>query len=71
MTGWSYLPHTEQDRREMLSAIGVPSVEALFGDIPAEVRLKRPLRLPAPLSEMELKEHFQTLAMKDRDFEQT
>lgn len=55
----------------MLSAIGVPSVEALFGDIPADVRLKRPLRLPAPLSEMELKEHFQTLAMKDRDFEQT
>ena len=55
----------------MLSAIGVPSVEALFGDIPAEVRLKRPLRLPTPLSEMELKEHFQTLAMKDRDFEQT
>lgn len=71
MTGWSYLPHTEQDRREMLSAIGVPSVEALFDDIPAEVRLKRSLRLPAPLSEMELKEHFQTLAMKDRDFEQT
>jgi glycine dehydrogenase subunit 1 len=71
VTGWSYLPHTEQDRREMLSAIGVPSVEALFGDIPAEVRLKRPLRLPTPLSEMELKEHFQTLAMKDRDFEQT
>ena len=55
----------------MLSAIGVPSVEALFGDIPAEVRLKRPLRLPPPLSEMELKELFQTLAMKDRDFEQT
>jgi glycine dehydrogenase subunit 1 len=71
VTGWSYLPHTEQDRREMLSAIGVPSVEALFDDIPADVRLKRPLRLPAPLSEMELKEHFQTLAMKDRDFEQT
>ena len=55
----------------MLATIGVDDVEALFADIPPAVRLRTSLRLPSPLSEMELKEHFQMLAMKDRDFEQT
>ena len=71
VTRWSYLPHTPQDRLAMLETIGVAGVEELFADIPQEVRLRRPLRLPPPLSEMELREHLQTLAMKDRDYEQT
>ena len=29
-----YLPNTEADRKEMLAAIGVESVEELFSDIP-------------------------------------
>ena len=29
-----YLPHTEADRRAMLDAIGVPSVESLYRDVP-------------------------------------
>jgi glycine dehydrogenase subunit 1 len=68
---WSYLPHTEEDRRAMLEAIGVKSVEELFADIPAEVRMKRPLNLPPALSEMELKSHIQELALLDRDFEES
>ena len=55
MNAWSYLPHTAEDRQAMLEAVGVKSVEELFADIPAAVRLKRPLDLPGPLSEMELK----------------
>jgi len=55
----------------MLAAIGVKAVDELFADIPAAVRMKQPLNLPPALSEMELKEYFQELAMKDRDFEQT
>ncbi len=55
----------------MLAAIGVKALDELFADIPAAVRMKQPLNLPAALSEMELKEYFQELAMKDRDFEQT
>jgi glycine dehydrogenase subunit 1 len=54
----------------MLAAIGVKAVDELFADIPAAVRMKQPLNLPPALSEMELKEYFQELAMKDRDFEQ-
>ena len=71
VTRWSYLPHTPCDRQAMLSAIGVAEVEELFVDIPPEVRLRKPLRLPPPFSEMELREHLQMLAMKDRDYEQT
>jgi len=71
VTAWSYLPHTEPDRQAMLAAIGVKAVDELFADIPAAVRMKQPLNLPPALSEMELKEYFQELAMKDRDFEQT
>ena len=51
---WSYLPHTEEDRRAMLAAIGVEKAEELFCDIPAQLRLNRPLQLPAALSELDL-----------------
>ncbi|MBP2667597.1 MAG: glycine dehydrogenase (decarboxylating) subunit 1 [Firmicutes bacterium] len=55
----------------MLDAIGVKSVEELFADIPADVRMKRSLNLPPALSEMELKSHIQELALQDRDFEES
>ena len=55
----------------MLDAIGVKSVEELFADIPADVRMKRSLNLPPALSEMDLKSHIQELALQDRDFEES
>jgi len=57
-----YIPATEAEREEMLKTVGVSSVEELFADIPAAVRLKRPLRLPPALSEPELMAHMRTLA---------
>ena len=33
----NYTSVTEQDRREMLAAIGVSSMEELFADIPADM----------------------------------
>lgn len=42
-----YLPHTEKDIEAMLRAVGLPDVEALFSDIPGEVRGRfQPLGLP-------------------------
>jgi len=58
----SYLPHTPEDRRDMLAVIGAKSVEELFCDIPAAVRLKRSLNLPAALSEPELVRHLEKMA---------
>ncbi len=49
-----YIPHTPEDIRQMLEAIGVGSVEELFSTVPASVRLDRSLELPGPFSEAEL-----------------
>jgi glycine dehydrogenase subunit 1 len=49
-----YLPHTDEDVRQMLEVIGVPSTEDLFVGVPPAVRLQRPLALPAPAAESEL-----------------
>ncbi|MGI6093491.1 MAG: aminomethyl-transferring glycine dehydrogenase subunit GcvPA [Veillonellaceae bacterium] len=59
---WSYLPHTEEDRKAMLDGIGVKSVEELFNDIPAELRMDHSLNIPAALSEPELASHIAALA---------
>jgi glycine cleavage system P protein (glycine dehydrogenase) subunit 1 len=62
----SYLSLTDEDREEMLAAIGVGSVEELFRDVPEAVRLRRPLALPPALGEAELERYFEQLAAKNR-----
>ncbi|MBI2871753.1 MAG: aminomethyl-transferring glycine dehydrogenase subunit GcvPA [Chloroflexi bacterium] len=59
-----YLPNTDQDRQVMLRAIGVASAEELFQDIPQRFR-NPPLRLPSPLSELELRQEMEALAERD------
>ncbi len=49
-----YLPHTPEDVADMLARIGVDSIADLFVEIPAAVRLNRPMHLPQPLAESEL-----------------
>ena len=62
----SYVLNTPDDQRAMLQAIGVSSIEELFANIPAELRLKRPLNVPPALSEIELTQHLQRLAARNR-----
>jgi glycine dehydrogenase subunit 1 len=62
-----YLALTEDDREEMLKTIGVSSVEELFRDIPAGVRLRRELDLEPALSEQELSAHLSELAARNVD----
>lgn len=49
-----YFPNTEADVRDMLAAVGVPSTEHLFQDIPEVARVVERLRLPEPLDEIGL-----------------
>jgi glycine dehydrogenase subunit 1 len=49
-----YNVHTGSDVQSMLAAMGLHSVEQLFADIPASVRLHRDLDLPPALSEWAL-----------------
>jgi glycine dehydrogenase subunit 1 len=56
----TYLPHTDEDRRAMLAAVGVESIEALFEAVPEQYRFP-PLDLPEALSEMEVMAELQGL----------
>jgi glycine dehydrogenase subunit 1 len=49
-----YLSLTEPDRAEMLGAIGVDSIEALFADVPPAARLDGPVDLPMATGEIEV-----------------
>ncbi len=60
-----FIPHTEQDVREMLEAIGVESVEALFSEIPAELRSEGLAGVPTGLPEMEIGRLMQARAAQD------
>ena len=48
----AFIPHTEHDVREMLEAIGAPSIDALFDEIPAALRVQGLEGIPEGLSEM-------------------
>src|SRR5919197_2833110 len=56
---------TYADRAAMLAAIGVGSVEELFRDIPAAVRLGRPVDLPPGRSEQEVYTELRELAARN------
>lgn len=61
-----YIPKTSEEEAQMLEAIGVPSFDALL-EIPKEFQLDRPLNLPAPLSQMELRRELTELSRKNID----
>ena len=65
-----YTAVTEEDLREMLATIGVGSLEEIFErQIPAGVRLERPLDLPPGLPEQDVYDHLRDLAQKNTSTE--
>ena len=60
-----YTSATERDREQMLAAVGARSIDALFEDIPASVRLDRPLELADGLPEAEVYERMAALAERN------
>jgi len=60
-----YTPHTEQDVREMLEAIGLGSTRDLFAPVPEALRLHS-LDLPEGTSEMEARARLLDLASQAR-----
>lgn len=48
-----FVPHTEQDIKEMLETIGIEKIDTLFDEIPKSLRVTS-LDLPQGISEMEL-----------------
>jgi|HigsolmetaAR205D_1030408.scaffolds.fasta_scaffold00646_4 glycine dehydrogenase subunit 1 len=60
-----FIPHTEADVREMLATIGAPSIEALFEEIPAELRTRELTGIPPALNEMEIARLMHERAQQD------
>lgn len=56
-----FIPHTEDEINEMLSVIGVDSIENLFDEIPANLRAKPLDAIPPGMTELEI-----TRLMKQR-----
>jgi glycine dehydrogenase subunit 1 len=60
-----YLPLTPSDRAEMLAAIGAPSIDALFADVPEPARLQGPLELPRAMGEIEVERAISGMAARN------
>jgi glycine cleavage system P protein (glycine dehydrogenase) subunit 1 len=64
-----YTAVTDSDRGAMLEAIGCSDIAELFAEIPAAVRLERPLDLPVGLGEAEVYEQLRALASRNSSAE--
>jgi len=60
-----YLPLTATDRQAMLAAIGVPSIDALFADVPKAARLDDLVDLPRAQGELEVERALGAMAAKN------
>jgi glycine dehydrogenase subunit 1 len=50
----------------MLEKLGMKNVDELFAEIPENVRLNRPLKIPDALSEIELENHVNESLSKNK-----
>src|SRR5579859_6434688 len=62
----SYVVNTAQEQTAMLRLIGAGSIAELFKNIPAHLRLDRPLDVPPALNEIDLTRHMVQLAGRNR-----
>lgn len=49
-----FIPHTDEDVASMLEAIGAPTIDALFDEIPSHLRISELSEMPSALSSMTL-----------------
>ena len=63
----SYIPNTDEDRREMLEYLGRKSIDEFFAPIPKNVRIQS-LNLPSGMAEAELAKKISALAGENREF---
>ena len=60
-----FIPHTDADIKAMLKSIGVDSIDALFDEIPEQLRAGKLTQVPEGLSEMEVGRLMQARANQD------
>src|SRR6516164_9401925 len=60
-----YLPLDASEREAMLARVGVPNIEALFADIPADKRINGLLDMPLAMSEMAVERKMGVMAAQN------
>lgn len=65
-----YIPNGGEIRKEMLSELGISSIDDLFSDIPANLRFKGDLPIEDALSESEVLNKTKALGLKNKDLSQ-
>ena len=63
---YKYFPHTQDDLKSMLERVGVDSLDALYAQIPEEIRFRGDYKLPSEMSEMEVRELFEKLGSQNQ-----
>jgi len=62
-----YIPNdTDEIRERLKKAVGITQLEDLFSDVPEDIRLRKPLAIPASLSELEVKREAEKILEKNR-----
>jgi len=56
-----YIPQSNEDRRELLNAVGAKHIDELFQHIPSELRVQSNLNYPLAQSEQDLRKTFQEI----------
>jgi glycine dehydrogenase subunit 1 len=67
----TYIPNTPEDQQRMLAALGLSDLESLLTPVPEDVRLRRPLDLPAALAEPDLKRLLAGMAARNQTLDTT
>ena len=63
---YKFFPHTEEDVEQMLSRIGIGSLDDLYKEVPEEIRFRRNYDLPEAMSEQEIRNFFRELGSKNQ-----
>ena len=61
-----YILNTSKDVQDMLKAIGVNSIGQLYSQIPQQIKLDKPLNLPAAYAESKLQKAIKELAARNK-----
>ena len=62
----SYVPHTAEQREQMLATIGVKTLNDLYKSVPHDMLIGDSLKLPEGLSELEVREIVTAMAEKNK-----
>lgn len=65
MGKFPYFPHTEEDVKQMLDRVGLPSLEGLYSDVPPQFIYSKEYDLPEAMTEQQIREHFEELCSRN------